>query len=267
MVTWIWIGGADRPHRRPHRRLAGEARDDARARARATPPRSGATCASPSPRPSPRSRGDRPHPARDRGRGADRHGPAARARPQGRRHAGGRARRARGAPRRPSTARSATPSSTTRPASSSDGDWRIAGPHAARRGRRAAQTAGSVARAGRVATLSRRMVNTILSVLQVPIAAGVIFLVLLHSGKDAGMSGAFGVGVGGRLVRRLADGAQPGPLDHRLRRALRGEHDRDPQDLSVRAVPARPGARARVPLSRRSFYRRASRTGRGDWTR
>ena len=39
------------------------------------------------------------------------------------------------------------------------------------------------------------MVNTVLSVIQVFLAVGVIFLVLLHSGKDAGMSGAFGVGV------------------------------------------------------------------------
>ena len=38
---------------------------------------------------------------------------------------------------------------------------------------------------------------TVLSVLQVFIAVGLIFLVLLHSGKDAGMSGAFGVGTGG----------------------------------------------------------------------
>ena len=54
------------------------------------------------------------------------------------------------------------------------------------------------------------MLNTILSVLQVPISAGVIFLVLLHSGKDAGMSGAFGVGVaggttGGSLMERNLD--------------------------------------------------------------
>jgi preprotein translocase subunit SecG len=41
------------------------------------------------------------------------------------------------------------------------------------------------------------MIHTILSVLQVPIAVGVIFLVLLHSGKDAGLSGAFGIGGGG----------------------------------------------------------------------
>ena len=51
------------------------------------------------------------------------------------------------------------------------------------------------------------MINTILSVIQVFLASGVIFLVLLHSGKDAGMSGAFGVGVaggqsGGSLMER-----------------------------------------------------------------
>ena len=54
------------------------------------------------------------------------------------------------------------------------------------------------------------MVNTVLSVLQVPVAVGVIFLVLLHSGKDAGMSGAFGVGVaggstGGSMMERNLD--------------------------------------------------------------
>ncbi|HEY8082845.1 MAG TPA: preprotein translocase subunit SecG [Solirubrobacterales bacterium] len=36
-----------------------------------------------------------------------------------------------------------------------------------------------------------------LAVLQVIIAVIVIFLVLLHSGKDAGLSGAFGIGGGG----------------------------------------------------------------------
>ena len=39
-------------------------------------------------------------------------------------------------------------------------------------------------------------------------------LILLHSGKDAGLSGAFGVGTGaGPVRRRLARGAQPQPLD------------------------------------------------------
>jgi preprotein translocase subunit SecG len=40
-------------------------------------------------------------------------------------------------------------------------------------------------------------VYTILGVLQVIIAVVLIFLVLLHSGKDSGLSGAFGVGGGG----------------------------------------------------------------------
>jgi preprotein translocase subunit SecG len=42
-----------------------------------------------------------------------------------------------------------------------------------------------------------RRVYTILAVLQAIIAIVVIFLVLLHSGKDAGLSGAFGIGGGG----------------------------------------------------------------------
>ncbi len=51
---------------------------------------------------------------------------------------------------------------------------------------------------------------TILAVIQVFIAAVLIFLILLHSGKDAGMSGAFGVGggggnVGGSLMERNLD--------------------------------------------------------------
>ena len=38
--------------------------------------------------------------------------------------------------------------------------------------------------------------ETILSIAQVIISVIVIFLVLLHSGKDSGLSGAFGVGSG-----------------------------------------------------------------------
>jgi preprotein translocase subunit SecG len=51
-------------------------------------------------------------------------------------------------------------------------------------------------------------VETILSVIQVIICVVLIFLVLMHSGKDAGLSGAFGVGTGagpfggGSLVER-----------------------------------------------------------------
>lgn len=52
------------------------------------------------------------------------------------------------------------------------------------------------------------MLETILSVVQVAICIVLIFLVLMHSGKDAGLSGAFGVGTGqgslggGSLVER-----------------------------------------------------------------
>lgn len=38
---------------------------------------------------------------------------------------------------------------------------------------------------------------TFLSVIQVILSVLLIFLVLLHSGKDAGLSGAFGIGGGG----------------------------------------------------------------------
>jgi preprotein translocase subunit SecG len=51
-------------------------------------------------------------------------------------------------------------------------------------------------------------VELVLSVLQVFISVILIFLVLMHSGKDSGLSGAFGVGTGagplggGSLVER-----------------------------------------------------------------
>lgn len=38
---------------------------------------------------------------------------------------------------------------------------------------------------------------TVLSVVQVALSVGLIFLVLLHSGKDSGLSGAFGIGGAG----------------------------------------------------------------------
>jgi len=50
--------------------------------------------------------------------------------------------------------------------------------------------------------------KTILEVVQVALSITLIFLVLMHSGKDAGLSGAFGVGSGagpfggGSLVER-----------------------------------------------------------------
>jgi preprotein translocase subunit SecG len=40
-------------------------------------------------------------------------------------------------------------------------------------------------------------VFTVLGVIQVIFAVVLIFCILLHSGKDAGLSGAFGVGGGG----------------------------------------------------------------------
>jgi preprotein translocase subunit SecG len=43
-------------------------------------------------------------------------------------------------------------------------------------------------------------VYTILGVLQIVISVVLIFLVLLHSGKDAGLSGAFGIGGGGSSI-------------------------------------------------------------------
>jgi preprotein translocase subunit SecG len=50
--------------------------------------------------------------------------------------------------------------------------------------------------------------ETVLSVLQVALSVIVVFLILMHSGKDSGLSGAFGVGSGqgplggGSLVER-----------------------------------------------------------------
>jgi preprotein translocase subunit SecG len=54
-------------------------------------------------------------------------------------------------------------------------------------------------------------VESVLEVIQVIIAVTIIFLVLLHSGKDTGLSGAFGIGQsgsafgGGSLVERNLD--------------------------------------------------------------
>ena len=49
---------------------------------------------------------------------------------------------------------------------------------------------------------------TILEFIQIILCIGLVFLILMHSGKDAGLSGAFGVGTGagplggGSLVER-----------------------------------------------------------------
>ena len=53
--------------------------------------------------------------------------------------------------------------------------------------------------------------TSVLNVVQVLISVVLIFLVLLHSGKDSGLSGAFGIGQsggsfgGGSLVERNLD--------------------------------------------------------------
>ena len=50
--------------------------------------------------------------------------------------------------------------------------------------------------------------TAVLDLVQVVLCVGLIFLILMHSGKDAGLSGAFGVGTGagplggGSLVER-----------------------------------------------------------------
>ena len=50
--------------------------------------------------------------------------------------------------------------------------------------------------------------TTILDLVQVVLCVGLVFLILMHSGKDSGLSGAFGVGTGqgplggGSLVER-----------------------------------------------------------------
>ena len=41
---------------------------------------------------------------------------------------------------------------------------------------------------------------TFFSVIQVIVSVVLIFLILLHSGKDAGLSGAFGIGGGGSSI-------------------------------------------------------------------
>jgi preprotein translocase subunit SecG len=56
---------------------------------------------------------------------------------------------------------------------------------------------GAATRADR---LDWRAVYTFLAVIQVIISVVLVFLILLHSGKDAGLSGAFGIGGGGSSI-------------------------------------------------------------------
>ena len=86
----------------------------------------------------------------------------------------------------------------------------------------------------------RGAMTFVLSALCVFLSIVVIFLVLMHSGKDAGLSGAFGVGTGAGLARRrLARRAQPEPLD-------RGAVDRSGSSTSCCWSPS-PGSSGPPP--------------------
>ena len=84
---------------------------------------------------------------------------------------------------------------------------------------------------------------TFLGFLQVIISGVLIFLILLHSGKDTGLSGAFGIGGGGSafgggsMVERNLDRATIFFAD-----PLRRQHPRPAEDLSLGAHPGRGGA-------------------------
>ena len=140
LVTWIWLGAADRLHRRADRDLAGAAgaapaggvdlRGAARARARprlSRPARAQASCDG---RPA-RAGGDGGRRVADRRPAAPAGAPAATG-------PGGASAPSSRRPRRRSTARSARPSSTTAPASSRATDWRALDAALRGRGGRAA---------------------------------------------------------------------------------------------------------------------------------
>src|SRR5450631_4181964 len=67
---------------------------------------------------------------------------------------------------------------------------------------------GAVAHRPAASSYHLREMTTLLNIVQVIISFVLIFLILMHSGKDAGLSGAFGVGSGagpfggGSLVER-----------------------------------------------------------------
>ena len=72
-----------------------------------------------------------------------------------------------------------------------------------------------------------RDMATVLSVIEVIISVILIF-VLLHSGKDAGLSGAFGIGGGGSFPVAVRWSSFD-PVDHLLRGPLDAERDRHPR--------------------------------------
>ena len=221
LVTWIWIGALIVFARRADRAVAGARRRAAPRARRATRRASRRTSAGPRPR---RRRG-RPRrrcssSSRARGRRARRQRAAAR----GPRREPSRARRARGAPssrrpRRPSTARSATPSWTSAPASSPRPTGaRSTASCAPRRSRSCATLDDSALRTLTIPTRWRR---------SSPSSRSCIAVV-------PDLPGAHALGEGRRPVRRLrrrhrrgparrrlARRAQPEPLDDRVRGAVR----------------------------------------------
>ena len=62
---------------------------------------------------------------------------------------------------------------------------------------------------------------TVLSVVEVIISVILIFLVLLHSGKDAGLSGAFGIGGGGSAFGGATGRARANASDQISRRSVK----------------------------------------------
>ncbi len=100
---------------------------------------------------------------------------------------------------------------------------------------------------------------TILDFVQVGICVGLVFLILMHSGKDSGLSGAFGVGTGagplggGSLVERNLNRWTVGFADR-----VRGQHDHPDQDLlspgggvaRVLAPPGGSGCRGQLRLGK-----------------
>ena len=99
-------------------------------------------------------------------------------------------------------------------------------------------------------------VEAILNGLQIILCVVLIVLILLHSGKDSGLSGAFGVGTGaGPFGARPSLVERTQPLDDRVRADLRRERvhpaedlaapqgDRAPQDLDGLAARSRSTAR------------------------
>jgi len=83
--------------------------------------------------------------------------------------------------------------------------------------------------------------ETILSIVQVFLSIVLIFLVLMHSGKDAGLSGAFGVGTGQARWAAARSSSATSTADDRFRDRVRDQHRfavEEALGLGVRGFPA-----------------------------